>query len=50
VGAAHRRQRGVRDDGPGRDGVVHIAIAYTIKSTNDRRNLVFPFYTIPERE
>jgi phage baseplate assembly protein W len=35
---------------PARDGVVHIAITYTIKSTNDRRNLVFPFYTIPERE
>jgi phage baseplate assembly protein W len=25
-----------------------IDIQYQIKSTNDRRNLVFPFYTIPE--
>ena len=24
-----------------------IDVRYTIKSTNDRRNLVFPFYTIP---
>ncbi|MEU9663564.1 GPW/gp25 family protein [Streptomyces chartreusis] len=28
--------------------LVQIDIAYTIKTTNDRRNLVFPFYTIPE--
>jgi len=28
--------------------VVYIDIAYTPKATNDRRNLVFPFYTIPE--
>ena len=28
--------------------VLYIEIAYTINSTNDRRNLVFPFYTIPE--
>lgn len=28
-------------------GAVDIAIAYTIRSTNDRRNLVHPFYLIP---
>jgi phage baseplate assembly protein W len=32
---------------PGREGVVLIAVEYTLKTTNDRRNLVFPFYTIP---
>jgi phage baseplate assembly protein W len=31
-----------------RDGLVRVAISYRVKSTNDRRNLVFPFYTIPE--
>jgi hypothetical protein len=25
-----------------------IDIAYQIKAENDRRNLVFPFYTIPD--
>jgi uncharacterized protein len=30
---------------------LYIDISYIVKSTNDRRNLVFPFYTIPaERE
>lgn len=28
-------------------GAVNISIAYTIRSTNDRRNLVHPFYLIP---
>jgi phage baseplate assembly protein W len=28
-------------------GAVRIAVAYTVRSTNDRRNLVFPFYVIP---
>ena len=28
-------------------GHVAIAVAYTVRATNDRRNLVFPFYTIP---
>ncbi len=31
-------------------GTVHIAVAYRSKSTNDVRNLVFPFYTIPTEE
>jgi uncharacterized protein len=29
---------------------VRIEIRYAIKATNDRRNLVFPFYTIPREE
>jgi uncharacterized protein len=32
------------------DGLLYIDIRYVVKSTNDRRNLVFPFYTIPQRE
>jgi hypothetical protein len=32
------------------NGAVHITIAYRIRSTNDVRNLVFPFYTIPTEE
>jgi phage baseplate assembly protein W len=31
-------------------GVLIIDIAYVIKGANDPRNLVFPFYTIPEHE
>ena len=31
-------------------GTVHITIGYRIRSTNDVRNLVFPFYTIPTEE
>jgi phage baseplate assembly protein W len=31
-------------------GTVHITVAYRMKSTNDVRNLVFPFYTIPTEE
>jgi uncharacterized protein len=30
--------------------VVRIAIAYRVRATNDRRNLVFPFYVIPREE
>lgn len=29
-------------------GTLYIDIRYKIKDTNDRRNLVFPFYSIPE--
>lgn len=29
------------------DGALRIDIAYTIRSSNDRRNLVHPFYLIP---
>jgi len=31
----------------GQEGLLYIDISYVIKATNDRRNLVFPFYTIP---
>jgi phage baseplate assembly protein W len=31
-------------------GAVHITVAYRLRSTNDVRNLVFPFYTIPTEE
>lgn len=30
------------------EGVLYIDIRYVIRSTNDVRNLVFPFYTIPD--
>jgi phage baseplate assembly protein W len=30
--------------------LVFIDIEYRVKGTNDRRNLVFPYYTIPENE
>jgi phage baseplate assembly protein W len=33
---------------PGGPHVLGIAIAYRVKATNDRRNLVFPFYSIPQ--
>jgi uncharacterized protein len=32
---------------PSFDGAVQIGISYTILATNDKRNLVFPFYVIP---
>jgi uncharacterized protein len=35
---------------PERDGVLFIDISYTVRTTNSPRNLVFPFYTIPEHE
>src|SRR3954452_23556934 len=31
-------------------GVLHIEIVYRLRGTNDPRNLVFPFYVIPEQE
>jgi uncharacterized protein len=31
-------------------GVVHIEVDYRLRATNDSRNLVFPFYTIPTEE
>jgi phage baseplate assembly protein W len=30
--------------------LVHIAVHYVVRSTNDRRNLVYPFYVIPREE
>ena len=32
---------------PDADGKVGIEIIYRVKATNDRRNLVYPFYVIP---
>lgn len=32
------------------DGRVNIAITYRVRATNDHRNLVFPFYTIPKED
>lgn len=33
---------------PDRRDVVEIDVRYTVKGTNDPRNLVFPFYVIPQ--
>ena len=33
-----------------RDAVLLIEIRYLVRKTNDRRNLVYPFYRIPEEE
>jgi hypothetical protein len=30
------------------DNLLHIDITYMVNGENDQRNLVFPFYTIPE--
>jgi phage baseplate assembly protein W len=35
---------------PERPGLLYIDIRYTVPDTNSPRNLVFPFYTIPEHE
>ena len=32
------------------ESMLYIDIGYAVKATNDRRNLVFPFYTIPRDE
>ncbi|WP_410574425.1 GPW/gp25 family protein [Amycolatopsis sp. cmx-4-61] len=34
----------------GKPSLLYIDISYTVRSTSDERNLVFPFYTIPEGE
>ena len=31
-------------------GLVHIDVHYLVRTTNDRRNLVYPFYVIPREE
>jgi phage baseplate assembly protein W len=31
-------------------GVMYVAVQYSIRGSNDPRNLVFPFYTIPDEE
>jgi phage baseplate assembly protein W len=35
---------------PSRDGLVNIHVEYAVRSTNNRRNLVYPFYVIPHEE
>ncbi|WP_194908417.1 GPW/gp25 family protein [Catenulispora rubra] len=36
---------------PGEDGsVVVIELTYRVRATNDHRNLVYPFYVIPQEE
>jgi phage baseplate assembly protein W len=35
---------------PDNHSLVHIHISYKVRSTNDRRNLVYPFYVIPREE
>lgn len=32
------------------DGLLYIELVYRVKENNDERNLVFPFYVIPEGE
>jgi phage baseplate assembly protein W len=32
----------------GADGIMYVAVSYVLRGTNDPRNLVFPFYTIPD--
>ena len=48
LGAAHRRRgrRSSPSTGPS-PALLYIDVRYVIKATNDRRNLVFPFYVIP---
>ena len=44
----------VEDVSPEQDeessGTVQIRIAYRVRATNDRRNLVYPFYVIPRED
>ena len=40
----------VVDPDPGSVGAVFIRLDYVVKTTNDRRNLVYPFYVIPREE
>jgi phage baseplate assembly protein W len=35
---------------PNEHGLVRIHVTYLVRTTNDRRNLVFPFYVIPREE
>lgn len=36
--------------GAGDTGEVRIDIRYTVRTTNDKRNLVYPFYVIPQED
>lgn len=33
---------------PGDQTILYIDVQYSLRGTNDKRNLVFPFYTIPD--
>jgi phage baseplate assembly protein W len=33
---------------PGDASIMYVDVQYALRGTNDRRNLVFPFYTIPD--
>lgn len=35
---------------PDDQALITISVAYRVKATNDRRNLVYPFYVIPHEE
>jgi uncharacterized protein len=35
---------------PAAEGAVRIGVTYRVRTTNDRRNLVYPFYVIPREE
>ena len=37
-------------DNPGFPGAMVIAVTYAVRGTNDPRNLVFPFYTLPAED
>ena len=47
VGATHRRDRASPPVRTSERRAVRIDITYRVPSTNDRRNLVYPFYIIP---
>lgn len=32
------------------EGLLYVALTYRVRASNDERNLVFPFYTIPDDE
>jgi phage baseplate assembly protein W len=38
------------DPDPADASRVMIHVGYTVRATNDRRNLVYPFYVIPEEQ
>jgi uncharacterized protein len=33
---------------PAGDGCVELTVTYRVRATNDYRNLVYPFYVIPQ--
>ena len=45
-----RRKEQPREHDDVEPSLLYIDISYAVKATNDRRNLVFPFYVIPEED